>query len=146
MILIIISLMIFLVPLNCLVNGKINDDENINRMIDDVLTFCIDKPKTDFCNPEYIKMMINSAALLKGKVPPIEHISELELEKEKLLKTIALNKAKQDQKKMERQRQRQLNAEKVKYQELMKKLDMEKKTLGKILTNFDRNGQNFFRY
>ena len=136
-------LMIFLIQRHHVVNGKIYADKNISKMIADATIFCENKPKTDFCNPEYLKMMINSAALSQGKEPPIEDIDQLEWERKKVLEKIKLNKAKEELQKLERQRQRQLNAQKAKLKDLMKKLDTEKNTLGQILTSFDKHGQNF---
>jgi hypothetical protein len=138
----IIALVMLLIPQNHLFPTL---DKKITDMILDITKFCLNKPRDGFCSPEYIKLMINSAAISEGKASPISDISELELERQRALENLKLSREIEHKKKfmlkMEREKQRKLMLEKLKYQKFMNQLEKEKDTLSQIIS-----GQNSFRY
>jgi len=138
----IIALMMLLIPRNHLL---LTLDKKISDMIMDITKFCLNKPREGFCSPEYIKLMINSAAISEGKASPISDISELEVERQRALENLKLNREIEHKKKvmlkMEREKQRRLMLEKLKYQKFMNKLEKEKDALSQIIS-----GHNSFRY
>ncbi len=134
--------MMLLIPRNHLL---LTLDKKISDMIMDITKFCLNKPREGFCSPEYIKLMINSAAISEGKASPISDISELEVERQRALENLKLNREIEHKKKvmlkMEREKQRRLMLEKLKYQKFMNKLEKEKDALSQIIS-----GHNSFRY
>jgi len=116
-----------------------------NDVIPLLVKFCFDKAKEDFCNPSYLKMLINSAAL-QGKARPIEDLNELESERKKVMEKERLRKLEQEKKfqeqlklKMEHEKLRESYLTKIKNQERMKPFGYKKYLLGNPLEDFEQN-------
>jgi len=123
-------------------------ETKINKadVISEVIKFCIDKASENFCDPEYLKILINSAAL-QGKTRPIQDLNELEIERQKELERKRLLKIEQEKEnqrqqklKMEQDEIRQSYLAKIKDQDRMKQSEFKKYLKGHIKNDYDENG------
>ncbi len=123
-----------------------------NDVISQAITFCSDKVKENFCNPSYLKVLINSAAL-QGKVRPIEDLNELESEIKKEMEKKRFLKLEQERKiqeqlklKIEHEKLRESYLTKIKDQERMKPSEYKKYLLGNPLEDYEQNDQLNFEH
>ena len=134
------------------VRAEILGKNNNSNVITEVIKFCIDKAKENFCEPEYLKILINSAAL-QGKTRPIEDVSELESERKKEIEKNRLLKLEQEKEnqrqlelKIEKDKIRQSYLTKIKDQDRMKQSEFKKYLIGLIQEDYDENGSPLLKF